>query len=64
METIEVDDKFYQLTDSGGYEDLSYDERESLESGLMEEAVNKTDAYFGDIFQIVFADTDETMLEI
>jgi hypothetical protein len=62
-ETIEVDDKFYKLTDSGGYDDLSYEERESLESGLMEEAVNKTDAYFLDICQVVSAD-GELMLEI
>ena len=62
-ETIEVDDKFYQLTDSGGYDDLSYDERESLESGLIEEIVNQTDAYFHDICQVVSSD-DEMMLEI
>jgi hypothetical protein len=61
-ETIEVDDKFYKLTDSGGYDDLSYDERESLESGLMEEIVNQTDAYFHDIRQVVSSD-DEMMLE-
>ena len=61
-ETIEVDDKFYQLTDSGGYNDLSYDERESLESGLMEEVVNQTDAYFHNIHQVVSFD-DEIMLE-
>lgn len=61
-ETIEVDDKFYQLTDSGGYDDLSYDERESLESGLMEEIVSQTDAYFHDIRQVVSSD-DEIMLE-
>jgi hypothetical protein len=61
-ETIEVDDKFYQLTDSGGYNDLSYDERESLESGLMEEIVNQTDAYFHNIHQVVSSD-DEIMLE-
>lgn len=62
-ETIEVDDKFYQLTDSGGYDDLSYDERESLENSLMEEIVNQTDAYFHDICQVVFSD-GEIMLEI
>ena len=61
-ETIEVDDKFYQLTDSGGYDDLFYDERESLESGLMEEIVSQTDAYFHDIRQVVSSD-DEIMLE-
>lgn len=62
-EIIEVDDKFYKLTDSGGYDDLSYEERESLVSGLMEEAVNKTDAYFFDICQVVSFD-DEMMLEM
>ena len=62
-ETIEVDDKFYQLTDSGGYDNLSHDERESLEGGLIEEIVNQTDAYFLDICQVVSSD-DEMMLEI
>lgn len=62
-ETVEVDDKFYQLTDSGGYDNLFCDERESLESSLMEEIVNKIDAYFLDICQVVSSD-DEMMLEI
>lgn len=62
-EELEVDDKFFQLTDSGGYDDLSYDERESLENALMEEIVDKTDAYFLDICNVVSSD-DEMMLEI
>jgi hypothetical protein len=62
-ETIEVDDKFYKLTDSGGYDDLSHDERESLESGLMEEIVNQTDAYLLDICQVISSDY-EMMLEM
>ena len=61
---IEVDDKFYKLTDSGGYEDLSYDERESLESGLMEEITNLVGIHYTEIYQATFADTDEIMLEI
>ena len=61
-EIIEVDDKFYQLTDSGGYNDLSRDERESLESGLKEEVVNQTEAYFHNIHKVVSFD-DEIMLE-
>lgn len=65
-EIIEVDDKFYKLTDSGGYEDLSYEERESLESDLIEEISKLTEdnVHYSEICMASFADTDEIMLEM
>ena len=63
-EIIEVDDQFEQLTDSGGYDDLSYEERESLESALIEAAVNSTGAYWHNIVRVESAETNEIMLEI
>lgn len=63
-EIIEIDDEFNKLTDSGGYEDLDYEEREALESALMETAVNNTGAYWHDVFRIENAENNELMLEI
>ena len=62
-EVIEVDDQFEKLTDSGGYDDLSYDERESLESALLEIATDRTSAYYLDILRVTSAETNELMLE-
>lgn len=62
-EVIEVDDQFEKLTDSGGYDDLSYDERESLESALLEMATDRTSAYYLDILRVTSAETNELMLE-
>ena len=62
-EVIEIDDQFEKLTDSGGYDDLSYDEREALESALLETAADRTSTYYHDILRITSADTDELMLE-
>ena len=62
-EVIEVDDQFEKLTDAGGYDDLSYDERESLESALLEMATDRTSAYYLDILCVTSAETNELMLE-
>ena len=62
-EVIEVDDQFEKLTDSGGYDDLSYDERETLESALLEMATDRTSAYYLDILRVTSAETNELMLE-
>ena len=62
-EVIEVDDQFKKLTDSSGYDDLSYDERESLESALLEMATDRTSAYYLDILRVTSAETNELMLE-
>ena len=62
-EVVEVDDQFEKLTDSGGYDDLSYDEREILEGALLETATDRTSAYYLDILRITSAETNEMMLE-
>ena len=62
-EVIEVDDQFEKLTDSGGYNDLSDDERESLTSALLEMATDRTSAYYLDVLRVTSVDTDELMLE-
>ena len=62
-EVIEVDDQFEKLTDSGGYDDLSDDERETLASALIETATDLTSAYYLDILRITSAETNEMMLE-
>ena len=62
-EVIEIDDQFEKLTDSGGYDDLSYDEREILEGALLETATDRTSAYYHDILRITSAETNEMMLE-
>ena len=62
-EVIEVDDQFEKLTDSGGYDDLSYDKREALESALLELATDRTSAYYLDILRVTSAETNELMLE-
>ena len=63
-EVIEVDDQFEKLTDAGGYDDLSYDERDTLESALLETATDRTSAYYHDIIRVTSAETNELMLEI
>ena len=62
-EVIEVDDQFEKLTDSGGYDDLSHDEREILEGALLETATDRTSAYYLDILRITSAEPNEMMLE-
>lgn len=63
-EVIEVDDQFEKLTDSGGYYDLSYDEREALAGALLEMATDRTSAYhLDDILRVTSAETNELMLE-
>ena len=61
-EIIEVDDQFEKLTDSGGYDDLSYDEKETLEGALLEMATDRTSAYYHDILRVTSAETNEMML--
>lgn len=63
-EVIEVDDQFEKLTDSGGYDDLDYDEREALESALLEMATDRTSAYYHDIIRVTSAEDNELMLEM
>jgi hypothetical protein len=43
-EVIEVDDKFYPLTESGGWNELSDEERDALGNEFLGELVNGTSA--------------------
>ena len=57
-EVIEVDDKFYKMTDSGGWDDLAFDERHELISELMSEVCDKTEAGYSD--NVVYIEEDGT----
>lgn len=41
-EVLEVDDKFYPLTEPGGWNELSNKERNALTDEFLEEIVNRT----------------------
>ena len=43
-EVLEVDDKFYPLTESGGWNELSNKERESLTDEFVDEIMSRTEA--------------------
>lgn len=43
-EVIEVDEKFYGLTEPGGWNDLSNRERDRLTNELLDEVVDRTNA--------------------
>lgn len=51
-EELEVDDKFLQLTEEGGYDELSFREQERLTEELTDTVVKNTDAWFHDIVTI------------
>ena len=51
-EELEVDDKFLQLTEEGGYDELSYTEQERLTEELADTVVKNTDAWYHDIVTI------------
>ena len=57
---IEVDDKFHQLTDEGGFEDLPYDVREELADELKDLAYDAVNT-LPDV--IVEAETNSLMWE-
>ena len=42
-EVIEVDEKFYKLTEPGGWDDLPNRERDRLTNELLREVVDRTD---------------------
>ena len=63
-EVIEVDEKFYKLTESGGWNELSDRESEALTEELLEEIVNRTDVNCHHDIIIVEEDgTEELMYE-
>lgn len=41
-EVIEVDEKFYPLTESGGWDELSNKERNALTNEFLEEIISRT----------------------
>lgn len=48
-EEVEVDDKFQQLTESGGWYDLTYKEQDTLTNELLETLTQVTPANYHDI---------------
>lgn len=57
-EVIEVDEKFYPLTEPGGWNELSNKERDALTDEFLEEIVNRTNVYCK--YDIVCAEEDGT----
>jgi hypothetical protein len=57
-EVIEVDEKFYPLTEPGGWNELSNKERDTLTDEFLEEIVNRTSVYCR--YDIVCAEEDGT----
>ena len=63
-EVIEVDEKFYPLTEPGGWNELSNKERDALTDEFLEEIVNRTNVYCKHDITCVEEDgTDELMYE-
>lgn len=58
-EEVEVDDKFRQLTESGGYLDLTYKEQDALTDELLETLTQITPANYHDIY---FVESDNECL--
>ena len=57
-EVIEVDEKFYPLTEPGGWNELSNQERKTLTDEFLEEIVNQTNVDCQ--YDILCAETDGT----
>ena len=62
-EVIEVDEKFYKLTEPGGWNDLPYKEQNALTDELLTEVVNRIDVGYHNIVAIEENGTDELMYE-
>lgn len=63
-EVIEVDEKFYKLTEPGGWNELSHRESETLTAELLDEIVNRTDvSCHHDIINVEEDGTEELMYE-
>lgn len=61
-EVIEVDDKYYALTDKGGFNNLPNEEADNLTNGIISEAEHNTEADYHDIYYIDTLD-GETIFE-
>ena len=62
-EVIEVDEKFFKLTEPGGWNDLPHRESEALTNELLCEITDRTNAGFHDIICVEEYGTDELMYE-
>ena len=62
-EVIEVDEKFYKLTEPGGWNELSHRESETLTDELLTEIVNRIDVGYHDIITVEEDGTEELMYE-
>ena len=63
-EVIEVDEKFYKLTEPGGWNELSSKESEALTEELLEEIVDRTGVCcHHDIINVEEDGTEELMYE-
>ena len=62
-EVIEVDEKFFKLTESGGWNELSYKEQNTLTDELLTEVVKRIDVGYHDIVVVEEYGTDELMYE-
>lgn len=63
-EVIEVDEKFYSLTEPGGWNELSNKERNSLTDELLDEIIDRTNVYcHHDIITVEEDGTEELMYE-
>jgi len=55
-EEIEVDDKYYALTEKGGYNDLPNEEVDKLINGIIIDVEHNTEADYDDIYYIETTD--------
>ena len=62
-EVIEVDEKFYGLTEPGGWNEMSSRERDQLTGELLTEIVNRIDVGYHDIITVEEDGTEELMYE-
>ena len=62
-EVIEVDEKFYKLTEPGGWNEMSNRERDQLTDELLSEITDRTEAGFHDIICVEEDGTEELMYE-
>ena len=62
-EVIEVDEKFHGLTDSGGWNEMSNQDRDQLIDELLTELVDYISVGYHDIIGVEECGTGETMYE-
>jgi hypothetical protein len=60
---IDVDDKFYKLSDTGGYETLPDSEKDSLTNDLLDKVVELTGISFHSIFSVE-TENNEVLVDV